>query len=90
MNLAQKILVPKNNILSNKILKKMNFGSEKIKGPKKFGSKTIGHNRVSNSWDIVDIEFLWGEVGGIYSHFRVKLPTTLRLGCRWVGVVTIN
>ena len=34
MNLAQKILVPKNNILSNKILKKMNFGSEKIKGPK--------------------------------------------------------
>ena len=27
-------------------------------------------NRVSNSWDITDIEFVW--VVGVQSHFRVK------------------
>ena len=32
----------------------------------------------------MDIEFLWvGGVGGVYSHFHVKPPTTLRLGLSW-------
>ena len=47
-------------------------------------------NRVSNSWDIANIEFVWVVVGGVQSHFHVQPPTTLRLGCRWVGVVTIS
>ena len=29
----------------------------------------FGQNRVSNSWDIADIEFVWG--GGVHSHFHV-------------------
>ena len=42
-------------------------------------------NRVSNSGDITDIEFLWvgwGRVGwGLQSHFMVKPSLVLRLGC---------
>ena len=57
-------------------------------GPRNLPLK-FGQNRVSNSWDIADIEFLWVGWVGVYSHFRVKPPTTMRLGCRWVGVMTI-
>ena len=38
----------------------------------------FGQNRVSNSWDIVNIEFFGGDGGdggggsGVLSHFRVK------------------
>ena len=32
-------------------------------------------NRVSNSWDIDDIEFVW--VGGMQSQFCVQPPTTV-------------
>ena len=32
----------------------------------------FGQNRVSNSWDIADIEFVW--VGGVQSNF-VSSPT---------------
>ena len=36
--------------------------------PLKFGS-----NPVSNSWDITDMEFVWGGVvGGVQSNFHVK------------------
>ena len=40
-------------------------------------------NRVSNSWDIADIEFVWvGGVGGwgLHSHYIVKPNHVLRLG----------
>ena len=38
--------------------------------------KIVLKNRVSNSWDITDIEFLWvGGVVDIYSHFCVQPPT---------------
>ena len=37
-------------------------------------------NRVSNSWDIADIEFLWGGGGVVHSHFIVKPNLVLRLG----------
>ena len=47
-------------------------------GPRNLNLK-FGQNRVSNSWDIVDIEFVGGwVVGGVPSHFRVK--PKLRLG----------
>ena len=37
-------------------------------------------NRVSNSWDIADIEFVWvGGVGGVHSHYIVKPNLVLRL-----------
>ena len=41
----------------------------------------FGHNQVSNSRDIADIEFLWGGGGwgGLHSHFRVQPPTIVRL-----------
>ena len=35
-------------------------------------------NRVSNSWDIAEIEFLWWV--GVQSHFMVKPNLVLRLG----------
>ena len=48
----------------------------------------FGHNQVSNSRDIADIEFLWGGWGGggwggLHSHFHVQPPTIvgLRLRC---------
>ena len=37
-------------------------------------------NWVSNSWDIPDIEFLWGGGWGVQSHFQVKPNLVLRLG----------
>ena len=39
-------------------------------------SLNFHQNRVSNSWDITDIEFLWG----LQSHFMVKPNLVLRLG----------
>ena len=44
--------------MSNKILKKMNFGSEKIKGPKKFGSKML----VIIGTVIAEIFLIWTNV----------------------------
>ena len=49
-------------------------------------------NRVSNSWDIADIEFLWWVVvGGVQSHFHVQPNCSVEvvLCCIVVGVVTI-
>ena len=37
-------------------------------------------NRVSNSWDIADIDFLWWWWWGVQSHFVVKPNLVLRLG----------
>ena len=67
--------------MSNKILKKMNFGSEKIKGPKKFGSKTISHNWVSNSWDILDmyVQMLPGQISTWQMAFIKDVPRNLPL-----------
>ena len=31
----------------------------------------VHQNWINNSWDIADIEFLWGGGGGVQSHFRV-------------------
>ena len=58
-------------------------------GPRNLRLK-FGQNRVSNSWDMTDIEFLWWSGVGIYSHFHVQPPTIvgLRLSCSWVGAVT--
>ena len=49
-------------------------------------------NRVSNSWDIADIEFVWwvGWVGGVQSHFIVKPNLVLRLGWGFDNYVWAN
>ena len=63
------------------------------KGPRNLHLK-FGQNRVSNSWDIVDIEFAVVVVVVVVvdqSHFHVK-PNLgyVRLSWGWVGVLTIN
>ena len=47
-------------------------------------------NRVSNSWDIADIEFVWGGWGGVEFTviFMSNLQLQLRLFCSWVWVLT--
>ena len=55
----------------------------------------FGQNRVSNSWDIADIEFLWvggvGGVGGVFTViFMSNLQLQLRLRCSWIRVVTVT
>ena len=39
-------------------------------------------NRISDSWDIADIEFVW--VGGVGFAKQFSCQTQLRLNCRWV------
>ena len=48
----------KRSLVQKEILAQKNYGSQKI------GSKTFGQNRVSNSWDIADFEFVWVGGGG--------------------------
>ena len=45
-------------------------------------------NRVSNSWDIADIELVWVVGGGVVCKLKfVSNPTFVMLGRGWVGVV---
>ena len=47
---------------------------ESIKdGPRNLPLK-FHQNRVSNSWDIADIEFVWGGVGGVESFYCQTQP----------------
>jgi len=61
-------------------------------GPRNLPLK-FDQNRVSNSWDIADIECVWwlGGVGGgvVFKSFSCQTQLMLRLRCAWVGVVTI-
>ena len=58
-------------------------------GPRNLPLK-FGQNRVSNSWDIADIEFVWGGWGGVEFTviFMSNLQLQLRLFCSWVWVLT--
>ena len=47
----------------------------------------FSQNRVSNSWDIADIEFVWGGVE-FTVIFMSNLQLQLRLFCSWVWVLT--
>ena len=47
-------------------------------------SLKFGRNQVSNSWDIADIEFVWGGVGWYLKSFSSQ--TQLWLNCCWVDV----
>ena len=58
-------------------------------GPRNLPLK-FGQNRVNNSWDIADIEFVWGGWVVFTVVFVSNLQLQLRLGCSWVGVLTIS
>ena len=52
----------------------------------------FGKNRISNSRDITDVEFVWvGGVGWYAESFSFSNPTLveLLLSCRWVGGLKI-
>jgi len=57
-------------------------------GPRNLPLK-FGHNRVSNSWDITDIEFLWGGGwggGGVVCTVIFMSNLQLQLGWGYVVV----
>ena len=58
-------------------------------GPRNLPLK-FGQNRVNSSWDIADIEFAWGGWVVFTVVFVSNLQLQLRLGCSWVGVLTIS
>ena len=52
-------------------------------------------NRISNSWDIADIEFLWWVVvvvgcGRVCKAIFVSNPTYVELSLSWVGALTMH
>ena len=45
-------------------------------------------NRVSNSWDIADIEFVWDGWSGKFKVIFMSNPTYVMLGWGWVWILT--